>query len=57
MLTITHCYKIKPTLEQIAIVEQNLETCRQVWNYALVERQDWLNRRKSPINACSIKSE
>ena len=31
--------------------------CRQVWNFALRERKDWLNSRKSPINACSIEQE
>jgi putative transposase len=28
-----------------------------VWNYALREKKDWLNSRKSPVNACSIHSE
>jgi putative transposase len=28
-----------------------------VWNFALRERQDWINSRKCPVNACSIVSE
>ncbi len=31
--------------------------CRKVWNFALRERKDWINSRKSPVNACSIVSE
>jgi putative transposase len=34
-----------------------LNVCRKVWNYALRERKDWLNSRKSDVNACSLVSE
>jgi putative transposase len=30
---------------------------KAVWNYALRERKDWLNSRKSQNNACSIEQE
>ncbi|WP_322727274.1 helix-turn-helix domain-containing protein [Nostoc sp. ChiQUE01b] len=46
--------KLEPTPEQVDSVERILAVCRQVWNFALRERKDWLNSRKSPVNACSI---
>ncbi|MFB2879987.1 RNA-guided endonuclease InsQ/TnpB family protein [Floridanema aerugineum] len=57
MLTLTYEYKAKPTAEQIKLIEHTLDVCRLVWNFALRERKDWINSRKSPINACSITSE
>ncbi|MFB8789273.1 MAG: helix-turn-helix domain-containing protein [Potamolinea sp.] len=57
MLTLTYCYKINPTPEQSALIEQTLNVCRQVWNYALRERKDWINSRKCRVDACSLHSE
>jgi putative transposase len=57
MLTMTYEYKLQPTTEQIATIEQTLFICRSVWNFALKQRKDWCSSRKSPINACSIQSE
>ncbi|MBK4730658.1 transposase [Oxynema sp. CENA135] len=57
MLTMTYEYKLQPTAEQMAAIEQTLEVCRSVWNFALRQRKDWCNSRKSPINVCSIQSE
>jgi putative transposase len=57
MLNLSYEYKLKPTDEQISEIERTLVICRKVWNYALRERKDWINSRKSPINACSIVSE
>ena len=57
MLKITYEYKLQPTTEQITIIEQTLDVCRSVWNFALRQRKDWCASRKSPINACSISSE
>lgn len=50
-------FKLEPTPEQKAQIEQILAVCRRVWNFALRERKDWLNSRKSPVNACSIVQE
>jgi putative transposase len=50
-------FKLEPTTEQVSEIEHTLTVCRKVWNYALRERKDWLNSRKSPINACSIIQE
>jgi putative transposase len=48
---------LKPTKEQIRIIEQTLEVSRKVWNFALAERKDWYKSRKSPANYCSLVSE
>ena len=34
-----------------------MEQCRCVYNYALLERRDWINSRKCQVNACSITQE
>jgi putative transposase len=57
MLNWTYEFKLRPKASQIAIFEDWLEECRQVYNYALAERKDWYKSRSCPINACSIKSE
>jgi putative transposase len=57
MLTLTCEYKLIPDKQQIEVIENTLDVCRSVWNYALRERKDWLNSRKSPVNACSLDSE
>lgn len=50
-------FKLEPTPGQVLEIERTLEVCRNVWNFALRERKDWLNSRKSPVNACSIVAE
>jgi putative transposase len=55
--SLTYEYKAMPTPEQVQIIEHTLTVCRQVWNYALRERKDWLNSRKCQVNACSISGE
>ena len=57
MLTLTYEYKLEPTTEQIDSIENTLNVCRAVWNFALLYRKDWCKSRKSPINACSIERE
>jgi putative transposase len=57
MLTLTYEYKLEPTTEQIEYIENTLNVCRSVWNFALRYRKDWCKSRKSAINACSIESE
>lgn len=57
MLTMTYEYKLQPTTEQIESIEQTLDICRSVWNFALRQRKDWCASRKSPVNACSIIAE
>ena len=57
MLTLTYEYKLQPTSEQIAYIENTLDVCRAVWNFALRHRKDWCASRKASINACSIDKE
>jgi putative transposase len=57
MITLTYEYKLKPTKQQAEQIDHDLEVCRQVWNYALRERKDWIASRKCPVNACSLRSE
>ena len=57
MLTLTYEYKLEPTSEQIEYIENTLNMCRSVWNFALGYRKDWCKSRKSSINACSIERE
>jgi len=57
VFTLVYEFKLKPTNAQIATFEEWLEQCRKVYNYALCERKHWVNSRKCPVNACSIKSE
>ena len=53
----TYEYKLQPSPEQIALIEQTLDLCRSVWNFALRQRKDWCASRKSPVNACSLNFE
>lgn len=55
-MIVTYCYKIKPTQEQIAKIDNWLELLRRHWNYALGQRLDWLNRTRCQIDRCSIVS-
>ncbi|MGC8713477.1 MAG: RNA-guided endonuclease InsQ/TnpB family protein, partial [Leptodesmis sp.] len=57
MLNLTYSYRIYPGLDQEAQMLDWLEQCRRVYNYALVERKDWINSRKCLVNACSIRQE
>ncbi|MGB3493178.1 MAG: transposase [Elainellaceae cyanobacterium] len=57
MLNMTWEFKLEPTAEQASEIDHTLDVCRNVWNFALRERKDWLDSRKSPVNACSIRQE
>ncbi len=57
MITLTYQYKLKLNPYQESEVNKILDVCKTVYNYALKERKDWLNSRKSSINSCSIISE
>lgn len=57
MLNMTWEFKLEPTAEQVLEIEHILDVCRNVWNFALRERKDWLDSRKSPVNACSLWQE
>ena len=57
MITLTYSYKLKLKKHQEQEIEQILNVCKSVYNFALRERKDWLNSRKSSVNYCSIVSE
>jgi putative transposase len=56
-MIITFQYRIKPTPEQVAIMETWSELLRRHWNFALAQRLDWLNRTRCQVDRCSIVSE
>jgi putative transposase len=57
MLVLTYSYRIYPDLEQELQMLNWLETCRQVYNYAVGERKDWIDSRKCSVNACTLQKE
>lgn len=57
MLNQTYEFKLLPTLAQVETFDRWLDICKDVWNYALVERRDFARAKKSPVNACSIRQE
>lgn len=56
-ITVNYEYKLIPSAQQIKTFDAWLSTCKKVYNYALRERKDWVNSRKSAVNSCSIVSE
>ncbi len=56
-MIITYQYRIKPSDEQVSILENWMELLRRHWNFALGQRLDWLNSTRCQINCCSIISE
>jgi len=56
-MKLTHIYRIKPSTEQVAIMETWLEMLRRHFNYALGQRFDWLRRTRQQIDRCSLVSE
>ena len=56
-MIITYQYRIKPSAEQVAILDNWMELLRRHWNYALGKRLDWLNSTRCQINCCSIIKE
>lgn len=57
MINFNYQYKLKLKGRQKLEIDHFLNVCKSVYNYALKERKDWSNSKKSPINSCSIISE
>ena len=55
-MIITFQYRLKPTPEQVAIMETWSELLRRHWNFALGQRLDWLSATRCQIDRCSIVS-
>ena len=56
-MKLTHIYRIKPSPEQVAIMDTWLEMLRRHFNHALGQRFDWLCRTRCQIDRCSLLSE
>jgi len=56
-MRLTHIYRVKPSTEQVAIMDDWLELLRWHFNYALGQRFDWLRRTRCQIDRCSLVSE
>ncbi len=56
-MKLTHIYRIKPSTEQVAIMDDWLELLRRHFNYALGQRFDGLRRTRCQIDRCSLVSE
>lgn len=54
---LTYCYRIKPSPQQVATMDNWLELLRRHWNYALGQRLDWLRRSRCQIDRCSLVNE
>ena len=56
-MKLTQLYRIKPSTEQVAVMDTWLEMLRRHFNYALGQRYDWLRRTRCQIDRCSLVSE
>ncbi|MEO0852861.1 MAG: transposase [Cyanobacteria bacterium J06648_11] len=57
MLSLSYEYKLRPTAEQGRKIDRWLDICRQVYNFALAERKDWVRSRKCQVDCCSLQRE
>ncbi len=57
MITLTYSFKLKLNKKQEDEINHILDVAKNVYNYALRERKDWLKSRKSSVNYCSLSSE
>nr|WP_250121775.1 helix-turn-helix domain-containing protein [Chroococcidiopsis sp. CCMEE 29] len=51
---LTYCYRIKPSPQQVAVMDNWLELLRRHWNYALGQRLDWLRRTRCQVDRCTF---
>lgn len=52
MLSLNYQFKLKVNKQQASTIDEWLDVCKSVYNYALRERKDWVNSRKCPIDRC-----
>lgn len=57
MITLNYQFKLKLTQKQEKEILVIMDVCKDVYNFALVDRKDWLNSRKCFINQCSLLKE
>ncbi|MFB2982900.1 helix-turn-helix domain-containing protein [Microseira sp. BLCC-F43] len=56
-MKLTYIYKIKPSPEQVTVMETWILMLRRHYNYALGQRFDWLRLTRCQIDRCSLVSE
>ena len=57
VITLTYSFKLKLNKKQEDDIKHILDVAKTVYNYALRERKDWINSRKSSVNSCCVTSE
>ncbi|MGL5511225.1 MAG: helix-turn-helix domain-containing protein [Microcoleaceae cyanobacterium] len=55
MINLTYQFKLDLNRQQELEIENILEVCQSVYNYALAERKHWLRSRKSPVNSSFLR--
>lgn len=53
-MRIAYQYRLRPTKDQFAQMENWLNLLRMQYNYRLAERFNWWDENRSPINACPL---
>ncbi len=53
-MRIAYQYRLRPSKQQIAIIENWLELLRRQYNYRLAERFSWWEENRTDINACPL---
>jgi putative transposase len=53
-MKLDHQYRLRPTKQQIALIEQWLELLRRQYNYRLGERFSWWEQNRSDVSACPL---
>lgn len=56
VMKVTYQYRLRPTKEQVALMEATLELLRRQYNYRLAERLSWWESNRCDINSCSLVS-
>ena len=53
-MKITYQYRIKPTKQQIEIIEDTIEKLRYQYNYLLADRFNWWEQNRCYVNSCPL---
>jgi putative transposase len=53
-MKLSHQYRLRPSQQQIALIEKWLELLRRQYNYRLSERFSWWEENRSDVNSCLL---
>jgi putative transposase len=53
-MRLTYIYKLRPTKDQQAVIENWLNLLKCQYNYRLAERFNWWEQNRSPVNSCPL---